>query len=85
MLNDTPLDETQQYHLKTINDCAQILLALINNLLDMSKVHNFFRTYIQITDPLQIEAGKMSLETCMLNPRDIVEEVCSLLIFSCNV
>lgn len=58
LLTDSSMSEMQQHHVKNISDCTQILLALINNLLDMSK----------------IDAGKMALGICALNPRDIMEE-----------
>ncbi len=56
---DTELDEEQQGYLQTVRRCSESMLALLNDILDLSK----------------IEAGKLELETIDFNLRDMLEEV----------
>lgn len=62
MLQDTPMDEEQLLDLQAIRSSGGILLDLINEILDLSK----------------IEAGKVQLDTSVLHLSDIVAEVVSL-------
>ncbi|WP_269525920.1 ATP-binding protein [Coraliomargarita parva] len=62
MLQDTPLDEDQRSDLGAIRSSGGILLDLINDILDLSK----------------IEAGKISLEVSPINLEESVHEVASL-------
>ncbi len=63
LLLDTPLSGEQRDYAETIHQSANALLALLNDILDLSK----------------IEAGKLSIEPVPLAPRDVVEEVGALL------
>ncbi len=63
LLLDTTLDADQRDFTVTLRDCANNLLAIINDVLDFSK----------------IEAGKMELETVMFDPGVVVEESLYLL------
>ena len=63
ILRDTPLNESQQQHVETIQKSGQSLLDVINDILDFSK----------------IEAGKMELESIPFNLRTLVEETCQIL------
>ena len=53
------VDEKQQYYLKTISKSGRVLLKIINDILDLSK----------------IEAGKIELEYTSVNPADIFQEM----------
>lgn len=62
LLMDTPLDEKQRDYVWKISKSSQNLLAILNDILDYSRV----------------EAGKMELEFQTLNVHDLCEEVVSL-------
>ncbi|MCB9948280.1 MAG: response regulator [Rhodospirillaceae bacterium] len=59
LLADTPLDRQQQHHVRLIEQSAQTLLAIITDVLDLSK----------------IESGKLQLELSRFNLRHAVEDV----------
>jgi signal transduction histidine kinase/DNA-binding response OmpR family regulator len=62
-LINTPLNNQQKTQLGIIKNSAEHLLVIINDILDYAK----------------IESGKMQLEHINFMPRDVIEEVCSLL------
>ncbi|MFW6217673.1 MAG: ATP-binding protein [Verrucomicrobiota bacterium] len=62
MLQDTPLDEEQRSDLEAIRTSGAILLDLINDILDLSK----------------IEAGKINLEVSPINVEEVIHEVSSM-------
>lgn len=57
---NTNLDEEQRENINIINSCAHMLLNVINDILDYSK----------------IEAGKMTLESIQFNITALLDEVC---------
>ncbi len=59
LLQDTPLTEEQRSYADTVKQCGEALLAIINDILDCTK----------------IEAGKLELETLDFNVRIAVEDV----------
>jgi signal transduction histidine kinase/AmiR/NasT family two-component response regulator len=61
-LSATPLDDRQQRLLKVVRESAETLLALLNDILDMSKV----------------EAGKLELETIAYEPTSLARSACDL-------
>ncbi len=61
LLNDTELKNIQKQYIRTASSSADILLTLINDILDLSK----------------IEAGKLTIEKAVINLEDIIEECCS--------
>ncbi|VAW82466.1 sensory box histidine kinase/response regulator [hydrothermal vent metagenome] len=61
LLNDTNMDAHQQQYISTASSSADILLALINDILDLSK----------------IEAGKLSLEKTTFDIESIIESCCT--------
>jgi CheY-like chemotaxis protein len=63
LLLDTSLNAEQREFAETINHSAQSLLALINDVLDFSR----------------IEAGKLSIERAPIDLADLVEEVSQLM------
>jgi PAS domain S-box-containing protein len=63
LLRDTDLDESQTKYAKTITDSALALLAIINDILDLSK----------------IEAGRLELDSQPLDPRATLESVANLM------
>ncbi len=63
LLLDTPLDQEQREFVATIDSSGQALLALLNDILDYSK----------------IEAGKLSVESLDFELEPILEEVTGLL------
>jgi hypothetical protein len=63
LLTDTPLDAEQRDYVRTIESSGQALLALINDILDYSK----------------IEAGRLTVEAFDFELDPIIEEVASLL------
>ena len=63
LLRDTHLNEEQSSQVRTIERSADALLAIINDILDLSK----------------IEAGKMELELLEDQPATVLEEVVALL------
>jgi len=62
MLQDTPLDEDQRSDLAAIRSSGAILLELINDILDLSK----------------IEAGKINLEISPVKMEEVIHEVTSM-------
>ncbi len=56
---DTELDEEQNGYLQTVRRCSESMLALLNDILDLSK----------------IEAGKLELETIDFSLREMLEDV----------
>ena len=60
ILRDSPLPEASQLHIQQIHDCAQGLLLIVNDILDVSK----------------IEAGKMQFEHQTFDIRQEVQAVC---------
>jgi len=62
MLEDTKLSEDQRHDLAIVQSSGQLLLELINDILDLSK----------------IEAGKVELELAPIRLSDVVEESVSL-------
>jgi signal transduction histidine kinase/ligand-binding sensor domain-containing protein/CheY-like chemotaxis protein len=62
LLSRTPLSATQSHLTKTIRSSAQILLQIVNDLLDLSK----------------IRAGKVALETLPIDLGQVLEECTSL-------
>ncbi|MBF0382345.1 MAG: PAS domain S-box protein, partial [Magnetococcales bacterium] len=58
ILAESNLDNEQKHYLKIINSAGEGLLALINDILDLSK----------------IEAGELELETVPFSPRELVNE-----------
>ena len=63
LLLDTDLNEEQRHYVDTVKVSGEVLLELINDILDISK----------------IEAGKLELEEIDIYLNDIMEEVASLL------
>lgn len=63
LLLNTPLTDEQRRYVELIRSSGQMLLAVINDVLDISK----------------IEAARMELEIAEFSPRVIVDEVASLL------
>ncbi len=62
LLSDTKLDSEQKDYVNEIKNSSEILLALLNNILDLSK----------------IEAGKMQLENIEFNLRHVLEDIGTL-------
>ncbi|MHA7302323.1 response regulator [Pseudarthrobacter sp. MDT1-22] len=62
LLLETPLDETQRRYAEGVRGAGEVLLALINDILDLSK----------------LEAGKVDLDIAAFDPRLLVEEVAGL-------
>ncbi|MCP9000065.1 PAS domain S-box protein [Pseudarthrobacter sp. RMG13] len=69
LLLETPLDETQRRYAEGVRGAGAVLLALINDILDLSK----------------LEAGKVDLDIAAFDPRVLVEEVAGLLSESARV
>ncbi|MBE9191327.1 response regulator [Gloeocapsopsis crepidinum LEGE 06123] len=65
LLLSTPLSQQQQEFLGTIQTSSDVLLMLINDVLDLSK----------------IESGKLELEQCAFNLRTCIEEAVDILAF----
>lgn len=65
LLQDTPLSQAQRQQVDIIEKCAEGLLALVNDIMDISK----------------IEAGKMDLELAEFDLNILVEEVVSVTAF----
>ncbi len=63
LLSGTSLTDEQKDYLQTLRNSGELLLALINDILDLSK----------------IEAGQLTLESVPLDIRDIVEDVLNIL------
>jgi len=62
LLQDTPMDRDQHEFVDVIKNSAQDLMALINDILDMSK----------------IEAGKLSLEMLEFEPVPVIEQTAEM-------
>lgn len=62
LLSDTRLTEEQDDYIKVIQNSSKSLLAIINDILDMSK----------------IEAGRLNLESILLNPNTVIDSVIGL-------
>jgi signal transduction histidine kinase/DNA-binding response OmpR family regulator/HPt (histidine-containing phosphotransfer) domain-containing protein/PAS domain-containing protein len=62
LLQDTPLGRDQHEFVDVIRNSAQDLMALINDILDLSK----------------IEAGKLSLETLEFEPTPVIEQTAEM-------
>ncbi|WP_219117690.1 hybrid sensor histidine kinase/response regulator [Janthinobacterium sp. UMAB-56] len=62
LLQDTPLDATQQQHAQRIGDGVQQLMRILNDILDLSKV----------------EAGQMGIELRDFDPRLLLDDVLAL-------
>ena len=62
LLNETTLDEEQKDYLKSVNSSANLLLELINQILDISK----------------IEAGKLTLEPVVFTLKTVLNDVIDL-------
>ena len=56
LLLDTQLSSEQQHYVETIRNCGSSLLALINDILDMSKIES---------DKLELESETFSLQQCV--------------------
>ena len=63
LLLDSPLDAQQRRHAELIDNSGQLLLTLINDILDLSR----------------IEAGKLRLEQLPMRPANVVADVVELL------
>jgi PAS domain S-box-containing protein len=63
LLFDMAVEDTQKYYLKLANDAGNTLFALINDILDLSKV----------------EAGKLELENHVFDPLKLINEVLQLI------
>jgi signal transduction histidine kinase/CheY-like chemotaxis protein len=63
LLSRTSLTDEQKDYLQTLRNSGELLLALINDILDLSK----------------IEAGQLTLESVPLDIRDLVEDVLNIL------
>jgi CheY-like chemotaxis protein len=63
LLQGTSLDATQTAYLETLKDCADHLLGLVNNVLDLAK----------------LEAGALELEPVPTSPEHLLQGVCELL------
>ncbi len=64
LLKDTGLDSTQHEYVESCENSSQSLLALINDLLDMSK----------------IEAGELELQATQFAPEQLFQNSCELLV-----
>jgi len=63
LLLNTPLTEKQQGYARTIRESAESLLAILNDILDLSKM----------------EAGKMTLENFPFDLRLMIEDLCDVM------
>ena len=62
LLDDTPLDKEQKDFVETAHKSADALLAILNDILDLSK----------------IEAGKLHFENIAFNLRDVISDIVNL-------
>ena len=62
LLLDTPLNEEQKKYVETIEKSSENLLLILNDILDFSKM----------------EAGKMNLETKLIDLNNLLDEVCTV-------
>jgi signal transduction histidine kinase/DNA-binding response OmpR family regulator len=62
LLLDTDLTPEQREHAVTVRDCGEMLLALLNDILDLSKV----------------AAGKLEIQNTPFEPRPLVQQVADL-------
>ncbi len=58
LLQNTPLNTTQQEYLRQLKNSSAYILRLVNDLLDMAK----------------LEAGKMTIELLPFNPKNLIED-----------
>ncbi len=63
LLLNTPLTEKQQGYARTVRESAENLLAILNDILDLSKM----------------EAGKMTLESFPFDLRMMIEDLCDIM------
>ncbi len=63
LINDTKLDHEQEEYVRQVNFSAEVLLALVNDVLDFSK----------------LESGKMSIEHTPFNLTDSIEQTVDLI------
>ena len=63
LLASTPLDATQTAYLASLRDCAEHLLGLVNDVLDLSK----------------LESGRIELEPVVTDVERLLQGVCELL------
>jgi PAS domain S-box-containing protein len=69
LLTDSPLSDEQRQWLQLMDDSAQTLLGLLNDILDLSK----------------IEAGRMDLDAAPFNVMDEVSQACGPLVAQASV
>ncbi len=62
LLSDTPLDEQQRDYVETVQQSSDTLLAILNDILDISK----------------IEAGKMKLRLVTISPAELLDKLVNL-------
>ncbi len=68
LLNETDLDESQSRYVSILDSASEALLALINDILDLSK----------------IEAGRLELENFQFNLIDMLEKVIDMMSIRCS-
>jgi PAS domain S-box-containing protein len=69
LLAERDLDETERHYVQIFRSAGEVLLAIINDILDMAK----------------IEAGQMTLEQVAFNPRELMESVGDIFALRCQV
>jgi PAS domain S-box-containing protein len=63
LLQDSGVSEEQREHFNTIQSCGELLLQLVNDILDLSK----------------IEAGKLTLERIPFNPKTLMQDAIAVI------